>query len=68
MDIYLHTWECDINEDESRIVFNRLSRVAVPLLKKGVATIAKQALLTGAQLAGDIISGKNATRVVKRPA
>ena len=45
-----------------------LSRVAVPLLKKGVTTIGKQALSTGAQLAGDIISGKNVKKAVKRRA
>lgn len=49
-------------------ILSGLSRVAVPLLKKGVTTLGKQALATGTQLAGDIMSGKNVKKAIKRRA
>ena len=43
-----------------------LARVAVPLLKKGVKTVGKQAWRTGMALAGDLMQGQNVKKAAKR--
>ena len=43
-----------------------LFRSAIPLLKKGAATVGKQALQTGMEIAEDVISGQNIKSATKR--
>lgn len=41
-------------------VLGGLFRSAVPIVKKGLATLGKSALKTGLSIAGDVLEGKNA--------
>lgn len=43
-----------------------LFRSAMPLLKKGVAAVGKQALQTGMEIVGDVAGGQNIKRVAKK--
>ena len=47
-------------------VLRTLAKVAVPLFKKGVNKVGKQALRTGMAIAGDLMQGQNVKKAAKR--
>ena len=49
-------------------LFSGLLRTVAPLIRRGAAALGKRALTTGAQIAGDVVAGKNVKKAVKRRA
>ena len=43
-------------------LFSGLLRTVAPLIKRGAVALGKRALTTGAQIAGDVVAGKNVKR------
>ena len=49
-------------------LFSGLLRTVAPLIKRGAVALGKRALATGAQIAGDVVAGKNVKKAAKRRA
>ena len=49
-------------------LFSGLLRSVAPLIKRGALALGKRALTTGAQIAGDVVSGQNIKKATKRRA
>ena len=49
-------------------LFSGLLRTVAPLIKRGAVALRKRALATGAQIAGDVVAGKNVKKAAKRRA
>ena len=49
-------------------LFSGLLRTGAPLIKRGAVALGKRALATGAQIAGDVVAGKNVKKAAKRRA
>ena len=49
-------------------LFSGLLRTVAPLIRRGAVALGKRALTTGAQIAGDVVAGKNIKKAVKRRA
>ena len=46
-------------------LFSGLLRTVAPLIKRGAVALGKRALATGAQIAGDVVAGKNVKKAAK---
>ena len=49
-------------------LFSGLLRTVAPLIKRGAVALGKRSLATGAQIAGDVVAGKNVKKAAKRRA
>ena len=49
-------------------LFSGLLRTVAPLIRRGAVALGKRALTTGAQIAGDVVAGKNVKKAAKRRA
>ena len=49
-------------------LFSGLLRSVAPLIRRGAVALGKRALRTGAQIAGDVVTGKNIMKAAKRRA
>ena len=49
-------------------LFSVLLRTVSPLSRRGAVALGKRALTTGAQIAGDVVAGKNVKKVATRRA
>ena len=49
-------------------LFSGLLLTVAPLIKRGAVALGKRALATGAQIAGDVVAGKNVKKAAKRRA
>ena len=49
-------------------LFSGLLRTVAPLIKRGAVALGKRAVATGAQIAGDVVAGKNVKKAAKRRA
>ena len=49
-------------------LFSGLLRTVDPLIRRGAVALGKRALTTGAQIAGDVVAGKNVKKAAKRRA
>ena len=49
-------------------LFSGLLRTVAPLIRRGAVSLGKRALTTGAQIAGDVVAGKNVKKAAKRRA
>ena len=49
-------------------LFSGLLRTVAPLIRRGAVALGKRALTTGAQIAGDVVAGKNIKKPAKRRA
>ena len=49
-------------------LFSGLLRTVAPLIRLGAVALGKRALTTGAQIAGDVVAGKNVKKAAKRRA
>ena len=47
-------------------LFSGLLRTVAPLIRRGAVALGKRALTTGAQIAGDVVAGKNVQKAAKR--
>ena len=46
-------------------LFSGLLRTVAPLIRRGAFALGKRALTTGAQIAGDVVAGKNVKKAAK---
>ena len=49
-------------------LFSGLLRTVAPLIRRGAVALGKRALTTGAQIASDVVAGKNVKKAAKRRA
>ena len=49
-------------------LFSGLLRTVAPLIRRGAVVLGKRALTTGAQIAGDVVAGKNIKKAAQRRA
>ena len=49
-------------------LFSGLLRSVAPLIRRGAVALGKRALTTGAQIAGDVVAGKNIKKAAKQRA
>ena len=49
-------------------LFSGLLRTVAPLIRRGAVALGKRVLTTGAQIAGDVVAGKNVKKAAKRRA
>ena len=49
-------------------LFSGLLQTVAPLIRRGAVALGKRALTTGAQIAGDVVAGKNVKKAAKRRA
>ena len=49
-------------------LFSGLHRTVAPLIRRGAVALGKRVLTTGAQIAGEVVAGKNVKKAAKRRA